>query len=124
MESPTHWTVASPNLIVSPESLNVIRDVVFEPLTDSNSGTSTSVSPNASMEPLYGKVQRPPQRNYSSIVKKKSVKFHPTEALAASEAIDEVTLRRQYRVGLNLFNQKNSSDQKTVMKGYLITGDT
>lgn len=122
MESPTHWTVGSPNLIVSPESLHVIRDVVFEPqggCSTSVSGNSgnASVSPTATMEPLYGKVHRPPHRNYSSIVKKKSVKFHPAgTATAASEAVDDVTLRRQYRVGLNLFNQNPELGMEYLMK--------
>lgn len=113
MESPTNWTIASPNLIVSPDTYNVIRDVVFEP----RSGEGGTISPVSSndQQPLYGQIQRqqmPPHRNYSTLVKKKSVKFNPEP----QEATDEVTRRRQYRVGLNLFNQNPQLGMEYLFK--------
>ena len=92
LESPTHWSVGSPNLIVSPDGLPAIKDVVFEPRPNYCHYSQLSQSSLAS--------QRPPTRNYS--ITKKQVRINPVEAV---EAIDEVTRRRQYRVGLNLFNQ-------------------
>ena len=68
MESPTHWNVASPNLIVSPESLNIIQDVVFEPRPNEKPCQTTQNS--------HTSQHRPPQRNYS-VIKKKTVRINP-----------------------------------------------
>ena len=68
MESPTHWNVASPNLIVSPESLNIIQDVVFEPRPNEKPCQTTHNS--------HTSQHRPPQRNYS-VIKKKTVRINP-----------------------------------------------
>ena len=85
--------MASPNLIVSPESLGIIQDVVFEPRPEDQ---------KTCHQPIYSQTSqhRPPQRNYS-VIKKKTVRINPEPM----QPIDEVTRRRQYRVGLNLFNQ-------------------
>ena len=112
MESPTNWNVASPNLIVSPESLNVMRDVVFEPNAGVSKDPSVSSLPSPPQQPLYGQIQRPPQRNYS-ILKKKSVKFQQTQN---PSEIDEAQLRRQYKAGLNLFNQSPEFGMEYLMK--------
>ncbi len=90
IESPTHWN--------SPD--------VFEPRPSLN-----SEQPH---QPLYGEVlpRKGPQRNYS-ILKKKSVKFLPEQA---PEVVDEVTRRRHYRVGLNLFNQNPELGMEYLMK--------
>ena len=103
VESPTNFSVASPHLLVSPESLPAIKDVVFEPRQHSVSNLYGIV--NSSQTGNNTKIHR-----NCSLVKKKSVKFNHTEFIkeereGQSLALDEVTRRRQYRVGLNLFNQ-------------------
>lgn len=105
LESPTNWNIGSPNLIVSPEGYGALRDVVFEPRPD-------TVSPS-DLNEMYGQVKSrtAPQRNYS-LAKKKSVKFNPEP----QEALDEMTRRRQYRVGLNLFNQNPELGMEYLLK--------
>ena len=103
MESPTHWNVGSPNLIVSPESLGVIQDVVFEPRAGPNNPQRLQTCQQHQNYSQSSLQRVPPQRNYSVIKKQKTVRINP-EPLEPS-TVDEVTRRRQYRVGLNLFNQ-------------------
>ena len=103
LESPTHWNVGSPNLIVSPESLGVIQDVVFEPRAGTNNPQRLQTCQQHQNYSQSSLQRVPPQRNYSVIKKQKTVRINP-EPLEPS-TVDEVTRRRQYRVGLNLFNQ-------------------
>ena len=114
LESPTSWSVASPTstpLLMSPEAGLVaspaVKDVVFEPRVHHSQCESSSSL-------LYGTIKQPacqvpiPRRNYSScsLIKKKSVKFNPDSLMKDTAVLnDEVTSKRQYRVGLNLFNQ-------------------
>ena len=89
---PPNWNLASPNLLVSPETYGIIQDVVFEPRPQTTP---------CQHQPIYSQGnQRPPQRNHS-ILRKKTVRINPEPV----QPVDEVARRRQYRVGLNLFNQ-------------------
>jgi IQ motif/SEC7 domain-containing protein len=90
--------MASPNLICSPDSHNIIKDVVFEPRQP-----QSELLNQQPQESVYGQ-RRPPQRNYSILKKKKSVRINDSASETAA-MLDEVARRRQYRVGLNLFNQ-------------------
>lgn len=113
MESPTHWNIGSPHLIASPESLGVIQDVVFEPRGNPNNPTqrlqqTCQQHQNHSQSSLQrNNYEFPPQRNYSAvnIKKQKTVRINPEPLEHQLTSVDEVTRRRQYRVGLNLFNQ-------------------
>ena len=121
LESPTSWSVvASPTTtpsLMSPEATAAtatspaVQNVVFEPRMHLQSQCESS-------SVLYGTINKPttcqvsaaaaPRRNYSSntLIKKKSVKFNPEGVLMKDNQLhDEVTSKRQYRVGLNLFNQ-------------------
>ena len=113
MESPTHWNIASPNLIASPESLGVIQDVVFEPRGNPNNPQRLQQTCQQHQNYSHSSLQRvathpPPQRNYSAVIikKQKTVRINTEPLEEQPLSIDgEVTRRRQYRVGLNLFNQ-------------------
>ena len=102
MESPTNFNIPSPHLLVSPEGLPAIKDVVFEPRQHQKSFSDLYGTVNNQRMTLVN--SRPPHRN-DSVVKKKSVKFNHTKFIKDENSADEVTRRRQYRVGLNLFNQ-------------------
>ena len=91
----------------SPTSPSIPKDVVFEPRHHHGHQESSST--------LYAPVNsaQQPRRNYSSasLVKKKSVKFNSSPAV-----LDETTSKRQYRVGLNLFNQSPELGMEYLFK--------
>ena len=125
----TQSWITSPNFIVSPDSVQQIREMAYEQQQPRRNCVDTSL--DTSYCDIYGhiskngmlshqQIQRQQQQQQQQVIKKQ-VRIHTpsmdtTVISNNSYVVDDSLRKRQYRVGLNLYNQNPERGMEYLLK--------